>query len=95
MIRTHFGTSIRVFHVDSTGEYLSNAPRQELAEQSTPPQFSYPGAHAQNGVAERKHRHVLETARALMIVSSVPPHFLTETVSTTTYLGNIQPSSAL
>jgi hypothetical protein len=27
MIRTHFGTPIRVFHADSTGEYLSYALR--------------------------------------------------------------------
>jgi hypothetical protein len=32
MIHTHFNTSIRVFHVDSTDEYLSNALRQVLAE---------------------------------------------------------------
>jgi hypothetical protein len=32
MIHTHFDTSIRVFHADSVGEYLSDALRQVLAE---------------------------------------------------------------
>jgi transposase InsO family protein len=95
MICTHFDTHIRVFHANSTGGYLSDALHQVHAEQGTLAQFSYPGAHAQNGVAERKHRHLLETARALMIASSVPLHFWVEPVSTVTYLINIQSSSVL
>jgi hypothetical protein len=75
MIHAHFDTSIRVFREDSTGGYLSVALCQVLAEQGILAQFSCSGTHAQNGVAERKHRHILETARALMIASSVPPHF--------------------
>jgi hypothetical protein len=95
MIRTHFDTRIRVFRVDFTREYLSDALRQVLAEQGTLAQFSYLGGHAQNGVAECKYQHLLETARALMIVSSVLPHFWAEAISTVTYLINIQPSSTL
>jgi hypothetical protein len=80
MIRAHFDTFIRVFCADSAGEYLSNALLQVLAEQDTLAQFSCPGAHAQNGVAKRKHHHLLETTRALIIASSVPPHFWAKAV---------------
>jgi hypothetical protein len=44
-------------------------------------QFSCPGAHAQNEVAGRKHRHLLDTTRALMITSFVLTYFLAEVVS--------------
>jgi transposase InsO family protein len=52
IIHTHFDISIRVFRADSIGEYLSDALRQVLAEQGILAQFSCPGAHAQNEVAE-------------------------------------------
>jgi hypothetical protein len=95
MIRNHFDTSIHIFCVDSAGEYISDALRQVHAEQGTLAQFSCLGVHAQNRVAKRKHHHLLETTRALMIASTPLPHFWAEVVFTTTCLINIQPSLTL
>jgi transposase InsO family protein len=89
MVRTQYSTPIHVFRADSAGEYISQLLHGVLAEQGTLAQFSCPGAHAQNGVAERKHRHLLETTRAMMIASSLPPHFWAEAIATSTYLINI------
>jgi hypothetical protein len=40
-------------------------------------------------MAEHKHRHMFEMARALMIVASHPPHFWALAVPTSTYLINL------
>jgi hypothetical protein len=95
VIHTQYNSSIRVFRADSAGEYISTTHCSYLAEQGTLAQFSCPSAHAQNGVVERKHRHILETARALLISYALAPHFWAEAVSTTVFIINRQPSTVL
>ncbi|RVW86509.1 Retrovirus-related Pol polyprotein from transposon RE2 [Vitis vinifera] len=49
----------------------------------------------QNGVAERKNRHLVETARTILLHSNVPFRFWGDVVLTACYLINRMPSSVL
>lgn len=49
----------------------------------------------QNGVTERKNRHLLEVTRSLMMATNVPNQFWGEAVLSATYLINRMPSRVL
>lgn len=57
--------------------------------------MSCPNTPQQNGLAERKHRHVTELDLALMFQSKVPQQLWADAFLTATYLGNLLPSLAL
>jgi hypothetical protein len=56
---------------------------------------SCPYTPQQNGVAERKNRHLLDVTRTLLLDSSVPSKFWVEALSTAVYLINRLPSQVL
>lgn len=57
--------------------------------------FMYPHTHHQNGIVERKHRHIVETSLALLAQSTLPLKFWDHAFVTTSYLINRLPSLTL
>ena len=55
-------------------------------------QKSCPYTPQQNGVSERKNRHLLDIVRSLLLKSSVPPKFWLETLSTAVHVITRLPS---
>lgn len=58
-------------------------------------QYSCPYTSAQNGVAERKHRHITNTAIALLHQSAMPIKYWFEAIATAIFLINRMPSLIL
>ncbi|KAK8933572.1 hypothetical protein KSP39_PZI015652 [Platanthera zijinensis] len=95
MIHIQFGRRIKVFRSDCAQEFLSSTMRDLIHFHDTLHQQSCPHTHEQNGVAERKHRHIIETARALLISASAPHSLWAEAILTAVHFINITPSSTI
>jgi len=94
-IKTQFGVSIRVLRSDNGREYLSHSFKQFMASHGILHQTSCAYTPQQNGVAERKNRHLIETTRTLLIHGAVLEHFWGDVILTACYLINRMPSSVL
>ncbi|MCR2847983.1 DDE-type integrase/transposase/recombinase, partial [Weizmannia coagulans] len=94
-IQTHFHISVQTLRSDNAKEYLSEPFQTFMRERGIIHQTSCVDTPSQNGVAERKNRHLLETARALLFQMQVPKHFWADAVSTACFLINRMPSSVL
>lgn len=94
-IENQFHTSIKFLLIDSGGEYISHEFQGYLQQKGIISQRSCPYMPQQNGVAERKNRHLLDVTRTLLLQASVPSSFWVEALSTAVYLINRLPSQVL
>ena len=94
-VDNQFSTSIKTLRTDSGGEYLSTEFQAFLASKGIIHQRSCPSTPQQNGVAERKNRHLLDVVRTLLLESSAPSMFWVEALKTATHLINCLPSQVL
>ena len=94
-IRTQFNTSIRILRSDNAKEYFSMSFSSFMSSHGILHQSSCAYTPQQNGVAERKNRHLVETARTLLLHHKVPQRFWGDVILATCYLINRMPSSVL
>ncbi|RVX07045.1 Retrovirus-related Pol polyprotein from transposon RE1 [Vitis vinifera] len=72
MIETQYNAKVRVLRSDNGGEYQSSDLQKYLKEQGIIHQTTCSNTPQQNGVAERKNRHLLEVVHASLIATKIP-----------------------
>jgi hypothetical protein len=95
MILTQFNTRVQVLRSDNGGEYFKKELSAYFHAYGIIHQTSCVDTPQQNGVAERKNRHLLEVARSLMFAMNVPKSLWGDAVLTAAYLINRMPSKVL
>lgn len=93
MVETQFMTNLKTIRSDNGTEFvcLSSYFREKGITHET----SCVGTPQQNGRDERKHRHILNVARALRFQASLPLEFWGECILMAAYLINRTPTSLL
>jgi transposase InsO family protein len=95
LIENLLSCKIKQLQTDGGGEYTSHPFKQFLTTHGIHHRITCPHTSQQNGIAERKHRHVIETGLALLAQSHLPPKYWVEACLTAVYLINRMPSQTL
>ncbi|KAJ9565416.1 hypothetical protein OSB04_001382 [Centaurea solstitialis] len=88
-------TKIRCLRSDNGGEYTSKEFKRYLQECGIRHQFTCANTPQQNGVAERKNRHLAKICRSMLHAKNVPGRFWAEAMRTAAHVINKIPQPRL
>ena len=91
MAEKQIGKYEQCLRSDRRGEYFSNDFTRYLKKHGIQQQYSCRYTPQQNGVVERKNRHIAEVARAMMNEKSLPHCYWAKVISTGVYIMNRTP----
>lgn len=94
-VRNHFPTSIKIIRSDNALEFNDKPCKEFYNNNGILHQTSCVYKPQQNARVERKHRQILEVARALKFQSGLPIAYWGECVLTAVYIINRIPTTAL
>lgn len=92
MVETQFNKKVKQVRTDNGLEFQSKEMMNFYNEKGIILQTTCPYTPQQNGVVERKHRYILEMARALRFHAGLPLKFWGECVLTAVYIINRLPT---
>uniref|UniRef100_A0A2N9EVL6 Integrase catalytic domain-containing protein n=1 Tax=Fagus sylvatica TaxID=28930 RepID=A0A2N9EVL6_FAGSY len=95
MVENLFSSKIKSFQSDGGGEYSYTPFKNLLTQHGIFHRFSCPHTSPQNGVAERKHRHVVDTGLALLAHSGLSTKYWVDAFLTAIYLINRLPTPTI
>ena len=94
-IMNQFSILSKVFRIDNALEFLQTNLQEYCSSKGILHQTSCAYTSQQNGVAKRKHRHILDVTRSIMVEEQVPKYLWFDVVLTVVYLINRMPSTPI
>ena len=94
-ISTQYSLTPKILRTDNAMEFVQTALQDHCSSLGIIHQTSCPHTSQQNGVAERKHRHLLDMTCTLLVEMGVPHYLWHDALLTSAYLLNRLPSSPL
>ncbi len=88
MVEKEKGVNIKCLRSDGGREYFSNEFSEYLKEHGIQRKYSCSYSPQQNGVAERKNRHIAEITCAMLNEKNLQNYFWVEAVATVVYIMN-------
>ena len=95
MVEIETSQKLACLHFERGGKYLSQEFMTFCLRNGIRRQLTVPHTPQQNGVAERKNRHLCETMRTLLFEAKLRTYLWEEAVRTTNYVANRMPHRAL
>lgn len=93
LVENRFQSKLKTLYTDNGGEYIALSTylsTHGISHFTTPPHTP-----EHNGIAERRHRHIVETGLSLLTHASMPKSYWTYAMATAVYLINRMPTQTL
>ena len=95
LVENLFSCTIQQLQSDNGGEYLSIEFQNFLAKHGIFHRLTCPYTSPQNGIAERKHRHIQEMGLTLLAQACLPNCYWVDAFFTSIYMINRLPTKVL
>ena len=94
-VENQLDSKIKILRTDRGGEFTSNVFKRFCSSNGIIQHLTCPHPPQQNGVAERKHRHLVECALTMLSHSQLPPSYWSYAISTAVHIINRLPTPNL